>query len=83
MLTFTLVLFPEKCLLGEVREKAGIQLGDTWIRSGDVTVMPNVSSGKKTLGAAKSTPGVLVFLTLRGRAQRSFVLCEIGAEDVQ
>lgn len=83
MLTCTLVLFPEKYLLGEVREKAGMQQGCTYIHIGDVAVMSDVWSGKKSLGEASEHFGVLVFLTLKGTAQRSFRLCEIGAEDVQ
>lgn len=48
MLTFTLVSFPEKRVLGEVREKAGVQLGCAWIHAGDVAVVQNVSSGKES-----------------------------------
>lgn len=49
---FYTCFIPRKYLLGEVREKAGMQLGCTWIHTGDVAVMSDVWSGKKSLGEA-------------------------------
>lgn len=60
LLIFTLVLFPEKCLLGEVREEIGVQLGCTWVHTGGIAVMPNVwnvSSGKKSLRRLRALQG--------------------------